>query len=73
MPTIIEFLGPNPLPSPHSFSERLAVARPKLGLSQRKIAAKLGVDQGTVQGWETGRHQPTMKSLGVVEEVPQKV
>ena len=44
IPAIIQFLGYHPLPPALSFPERLAAARRALGLSLRKMAAKLGVD-----------------------------
>jgi len=33
------------------------------------MAEKLGVDPATLLGWEAGRHQPTEKSLDVIERV----
>jgi transcriptional regulator with XRE-family HTH domain len=63
MPAIIQFLGYNPLPAARSLPERLRTARRALGLSQRKMAKKLGVDPATLMGWEAGRHQPTWKRL----------
>ena len=66
IPAIIQFLGYDPLPSTGSFSERLAASRKALGLSQRKMAEKLGVDSGTFQSWEAVRHQPTEKSLAMI-------
>jgi transcriptional regulator with XRE-family HTH domain len=69
VPAIIQFLGYDPLPETNSFSERLATARRALGLSQRKMAEKLGVDPATLLGWETGRHQPTPKSLNLIGRV----
>jgi transcriptional regulator with XRE-family HTH domain len=71
IPAIIQFLGYDPLPPANSFSERLATARQALGLSQRKMAEKLSVDPGTLQGWEAEKHQPTKKSLDVIERVLQ--
>jgi transcriptional regulator with XRE-family HTH domain len=71
IPTIIQFLGYDPLPSAGSFPERLAWERKVLGLSQRKMAEKLGVDPATLMGWEAGRHQPTRKSLeGIARTLP---
>ena len=67
MPGIIQFLGYNPLPAAISLSERLSTARRTLGLSQRKMAAKLGVDPATLMGWEAGRHQPSPKKLKLAE------
>jgi transcriptional regulator with XRE-family HTH domain len=71
MPAIIQFLGYNPLPAPSSLPERLNSARTALGLSQRKMAAKLGVDPATLMGWEAGRHQPTERSLDLIGRVLQ--
>jgi transcriptional regulator with XRE-family HTH domain len=66
MPAIIQFLGYNPLPDASSLAEHLATARKALGLSQRKMAANLGVDPTTLMSWEAGRHQPTGKSLDLI-------
>jgi DNA-binding transcriptional regulator YiaG len=69
MPAIIQFLGYNPSLAASSLPERLATARRVLGLSQRKMARKLGVDPATLMGWEAGRHQPTDKSLDLIARV----
>jgi transcriptional regulator with XRE-family HTH domain len=69
VPAIIQFLGYNPLPAASSLPERLAAARRALGLSQRKMAAKLGVDPATLLGWEAGRHRPTGRSLDSIRNV----
>ena len=71
MPAIIQFLGYNPILAAISLPERLAAERRRLGLSQRKMAAKLGVDAATVMGWEAGRHQPTGKNLDLIVRVLQ--
>ncbi len=71
MPAIIQFLGYDPLPAATTLPERLASARKALGLSQRKMAAKLGVDPATLMGWEAGRHQPTGKSLDLIGRILQ--
>ncbi|MGB6687957.1 MAG: helix-turn-helix transcriptional regulator [Terracidiphilus sp.] len=61
----------NPLPAASSFPERLITARMALGLSQRKMAEKLGVDPATFMGWEAGRHRPTGKSLDLIARALQ--
>lgn len=66
IPAIIRFLDYDPQPATESIPESLAAARRRLGLSQRKMAAKLGVDPATLMGWEAGKHQPTGKSLDVI-------
>ena len=71
MPAIIQFLGYKPLPAASSLPERLVTARRALGLSQRKMAEKLGVDPATLMGWEAGRHRPTGKSLDLIGRVLQ--
>ncbi len=71
MPAIIQFLGYNPIPAASSLADRLASARRALGLSQRKMAGKLGVDPATLMGWEAGRHKPTAKSLALIWRVLQ--
>ena len=71
LPAIIHFLGYDPQPSVDSFPDRLATARRTLGLSQRKMAEKLGVDPGALQGWEAGRNQPTGKSLDIIGRILQ--
>jgi transcriptional regulator with XRE-family HTH domain len=43
VPAILELLGYGPIPAAHSFPERLATARKRLGLSRRKLAEKVGV------------------------------
>lgn len=69
IPAIIQFLGYNPLPAASSLPERLATARRTIGLSQRKMAARLGIDPATLMGWEAGRHQPVGKSLDLIARV----
>jgi len=69
MPAIIEFLRHNPQPLADSIPGRFAAARRKLGLSQRKMAKKLGVDSASLLGWEAGRQKPTEKSLDLIERI----
>jgi DNA-binding XRE family transcriptional regulator len=58
MPRILKFLGYNPFPDPCTLGGRLLAARRRLGLSQKEMARKLGVDEGTVRLIETGRRGP---------------
>jgi transcriptional regulator with XRE-family HTH domain len=66
---IIEFLGYDPIPKPESFPEKLKTYRLKLGLSQRKLAERLGIDPGTLGGWERGTHKPCPNSLRRLSEI----
>jgi transcriptional regulator with XRE-family HTH domain len=67
MPTLLQFLGYNPLSEPAGFGERIATARKMTGLSQRKLAADLGVDPGTLKSWEAGEHKPVARNVELVE------
>jgi site-specific DNA recombinase len=58
MPAIIRFLGYNPLPAAHTFSEQLVRQRTSLGLSQTESAERLGVDPSTLAKWEQGKREP---------------
>ena len=68
VPAILRFLGYNPLPPAQTFVERLSSARKVLGLSQRELALRVGVDPGTWQSWEAGEHKPTGRSVEKVEQ-----
>ena len=65
---IIKFLGYDPFPEPESFPEKLKTYRLRLGLSQRRLAAKLGIDPATIAGWEEGRHKPVNIYRKLLEE-----
>jgi len=67
IPAIGQFLGYDPEPISNLLPERLAAARRALGLSQRKMAGMLGIDPGTLQGWETGEHEPTGRNMELIE------
>jgi DNA-binding transcriptional regulator YiaG len=56
---VIEFLGYDPEPTPPSISGRLASIRRRLGLTQAELAARLGLDEGTVSAWESGTREPS--------------
>jgi transcriptional regulator with XRE-family HTH domain len=71
IPAVIQFLGYDPLPLAISLSERLARARRVFGLSQRRMAEKLGVDPATIQDWEAGRHRPIKRSLDLIASILQ--
>jgi transcriptional regulator with XRE-family HTH domain len=66
IPAIIRFLGYDPLPSPDSLPERLRWVRRQLGLTQREMAERIGVDPCTLRDWEAGLHQPIRGSLEVI-------
>jgi transcriptional regulator with XRE-family HTH domain len=59
MPTIIRFLGYNPLPPSDEWADRLVQCRTALGLSQKESAHRIGVDPCTLARWERGERDPT--------------
>ena len=67
IPKVIEFLGYNPLPLPRWVPEKLLVARRLLGLTQKAMAKRLGVDPTTLAAWEQGKHRPSQKVWKRVE------
>jgi transcriptional regulator with XRE-family HTH domain len=64
IPKIIEFLGRNPFET-HSenLADKIKGFRRVRGLSQKKLAELLGIDQTTLAGWERGEHQPIKNML----------
>lgn len=69
LPAIIDFLGYAPIEPAEPWSARLARSRHAMGLSRRRLAAKLGVDESTVQRWENGRGRPLVTFLGRLKVV----
>jgi len=48
--------------------------RKEHGLSQRKLARLLGVDQATIRDWENGKHKPNKKLLDrITIVIPLKI
>src|SRR4030095_2778598 len=61
LPGVIRFLGYDPHRAPRSFSERLTAIRRTLGLSQKAMAERLGIDTGTLRNCESGRRSPSKR------------
>lgn len=60
IPKIIEFLGQNPFEKETKYlADKIQKYRWVHGLTQKKLAAQLGIDQTTLAGWEKGEHRPT--------------
>jgi transcriptional regulator with XRE-family HTH domain len=58
IPAIIRFLGYVPFSVGDSLPERLEAYRRIRGLSRKKLARILGVDEATLWRWETGQRTP---------------
>lgn len=67
LPQVTKFIGYNPFPEPTSEAEKLVVARKALGLTQKAMARKLGVDPTTLHRWENGVRRPSRKILMVYQ------
>ena len=47
----------------NEFAERLKELRTEKGIGQEKLAADLGVGNGTISLWENGLREPKMSNL----------
>jgi transcriptional regulator with XRE-family HTH domain len=64
IPKIIEFLGSDPFEKEaENIGDKIREYRRIHGLSQKKFAGQLHVDQTTLAGWERGEHLPSKKYL----------
>jgi transcriptional regulator with XRE-family HTH domain len=65
VPRIIAFLGYNPIVTGSSLAERLKSGRKSLGLSQKRAAAIVGLNESTLAKLERGKSlKPLAKTLG---------
>jgi len=53
---VIRFLGYDPFPEPICFAEEVLALRRSEGLTQRELARRLRVDEGTVRFWEQAKY-----------------
>ena len=51
------------------FAENLKNLRMESGLTQKKLAEMIGVDQRTVSAWERGTSQPSLEMLALLCEI----
>ena len=64
IPKIIEFLGCDPFETAvENLEDRIREYRRVQGLTQKKMAKQLGVDQTTLAAWERGEHKPSKNLL----------
>jgi transcriptional regulator with XRE-family HTH domain len=55
LPSIIRFLGYNPLPEPRSLPERLVAKRLERGWSRKVASRHWNIDESTLRDWEQGK------------------
>ena len=54
--------------NPQTLGQHIRKRRLELGLTQKQAATSLGVNPWTVLNWETGQHEPPIRSmLGVLD------
>ncbi len=58
-PRIISFLGHDPHPTPETLGEHLREKYRELGLPRKRAAVRLGIDEGTLEKYESGVSRPT--------------
>lgn len=51
------------------FSEKLKIARKKMGYTQQFVADKMGITKSTYCGYETGKRQPDVKKIKQLAEI----
>jgi DNA-binding XRE family transcriptional regulator len=61
-------LGIQPVVAPESFPERLLSVRKVLGLSQKAMARKLGVDPTTIGQCDSGKRRPSRRLLAALKD-----
>ena len=67
MPSLGRFLGYAPYTPAQSVPEKLEARRQSIGLSRKKLAKLLAVDESSLANWETARRQPSRRSLQILE------
>ena len=68
LPRIIEWLGYDPYPDPQTLGEQIAARRRQLGLSRKRLAKKLGMDEMTLAHIEEGASKPKGRHLTALTE-----
>jgi len=67
LPRLIRYLGYDPFPKPQSFGDRLRAKRQHLGLSRKRLAVLILIDDGTLQRYEQGVWQPGSRNRAILE------
>lgn len=67
LPRLIRYLGYSPFPVPRTTWERLRAKREALGLSRRRLAALLEIDDGTLQRYEHGVWRPGPRNRAIID------
>ena len=68
IPRIIAFLGYDPYPKPQSLGEEIAAARRRLGLSRKRLAKELEIDEMTLAQWESCTRFPKKRHEQIIRQ-----
>lgn len=52
-----------------SLGDRIRTSRKSLRLTQKQLAAKIGIDHTTISKWESDTYEPDTKSLNMLAEI----
>ena len=67
---IIKFLCYNPFViETDTLGERIKMYRLEKGISQKKLAKMVGVDESTILSWEVGKHFPLPQKLKLLKRI----
>ena len=67
-PRIVAFLGYDPVPKEgEALGNALRAKRRELGLSRKRAAALLGIDEGTLKRYEDGLWEPGKRNRTIIE------
>jgi transcriptional regulator with XRE-family HTH domain len=70
IPKILEFIGRDPFEKKtESLADKIKEYRRVHGLSQRNLAARLGVDPATLAGWEKVEHHPNKNLINHLKKI----
>jgi transcriptional regulator with XRE-family HTH domain len=71
IPRIIKFLGyvPNEISSSPTLGKKVLAYRKRHGLSQKKLAWRLGLDEGTIRRLERGQGRPGRRVTKAIESL----
>jgi hypothetical protein len=65
-PAVIAYLGYEPWGDPETLGSALLAERRRRGLEVRKVAALVGVDEGTWRRWERGEWKLTARRRSAI-------
>jgi transcriptional regulator with XRE-family HTH domain len=68
-PRIVELLDCDPLVVGAELADRICALRRRIGLTRKELAARTGLDEGTVADLEAGRSNPSARVIAIVRSI----